>query len=143
MVNPYRSLLPSTVGFGKLMSTLEEFDSLLASGFDKPSSYPPYNIYDTDKSTTNIEVAVAGFKKTDLEITYENNWLKVVGVKSQTDTTERTYSYHGLAKRDFTFRVKLAENVEIESAVCEDGILLITLKSIVPEEKKPKKILIN
>lgn len=142
MVNPYRSLLPSTVGFGKLLSTLEEFDSLIASGFDKPSSYPPYNIYDTDKSTTIIEVAVAGFKKTDLDITFENNWLKVVGVKSQTEI-EKSYTHHGLAKRDFTFRVKIADNVEIESAVCEDGILLITLKSIVPEEKKPKKILIN
>lgn len=136
MVNPYRNLLPSTVGFDRLLSTFDELNEHL---MEKTPTYPPYNIYKVDESHYKIEVAIAGFKRDELEITFEGNKLTVVGQKRNVDT-QIEYLHKGIGTRDFQHNFTLAETVIVGSAEIIDGVLEISLKNIIPEEKKPRRI---
>ena len=80
-----KSLLPSTVGFERLFTTLNEFDELL--GNKKPSTYPPYNIVKFDDDNYQIQIAVAGFSKEEIDIQTKNNQLTVNGA-IQVENTE-------------------------------------------------------
>jgi molecular chaperone IbpA len=112
------------------------------------SGYPPYNVAKvTDKETqeTNYEItlAVAGFTQDDIEITVEDKHLKIEGrsaVLAEGVNTEVEYIHKGIAERNFQRTFRLAEHVEVKTAVLKDGILKVTLFLNVPEEAKPKKI---
>ena len=129
-----RNLLPLSVGFDHLLSTLQEFDE-----FSKPASYPPYNIVKFDDDNYQIQIAVAGFDKDEIEIDYRNNKLTVNGA-IKTETTDVEYLHHGLASRDFSHSFKLSDIVVVRSADINNGVLKIDLENIYPEEKKPRKI---
>jgi molecular chaperone IbpA len=121
---------------------------MLALAQNKPTNYPPYNIKQIADYQYIIEMAVAGFKDTDIDITHEDNKLRIKG-KMETlddltlDGETQTYLYKGISDRAFTREYTLADNIEIKSADLADGMLKILLEHNVPEEKKPKKILIN
>lgn len=132
-----KSLLPSTVGFERLFTTLNEFDELL--GNKKPASYPPYNIVKFDDDNYQIQIAVAGFSKEEIDIQTKNNQLTVNGA-IQVENTEIEYLHHGLASRDFSHTFKLSDTVYVKSADIINGVLKINLENILPEEKKPRKI---
>lgn len=133
-----KSLLPATVGFDQLLSTFEEFDKLQF----KPQTYPPYNLVKETDVKWTIEIAVAGFKRDEIEITYENGKLIVSGSIVEESTT-RQYVHRGIAKRDFCHKFILAESVVVKGADIENGTLIIELENIIPEEKKPRKIQIG
>jgi len=137
MVSPYRSLLPSTVGFDRLFSTLDEFDTLFLEG-KKTQTYPPYNIVKLDDTDYAIEIAVAGFGMSDLDITTEGNKLTITGSTKETEGKE--YLHRGIGTRDFTHTFTLADTVIVKSANIESGLLVVTLQNVIPEEKKPRKI---
>lgn len=135
MTHAYGSnLLPLSVGFEHLLSTLQEFE-----GVGKPSSYPPYNIVKFDDDNYQIQIAVAGFGKDDIEIDYRNNRLTVNGA-IKTETTEVEYLHHGLASRDFSHSFKLSDIVVVKGADITNGVLKINLENVYPEQKKPRKI---
>jgi len=140
MVSPYRSLLPSTVGFDRLFSTLDEFDTLFLEG-KKTQTYPPYNIVKLDDTDYAIEIAVAGFGMSDLDITTEGNKLTITGSTKETDGKE--YLHRGIGTRDFTHTFTLADTVIVKSANIESGLLVVILQNVIPEEKKPRKIQIG
>ena len=135
MVNPYRSLLPATVGFDRLWTTIEDFTNDPA--MTKPSNYPPYNIIKTDELNYQIEIAVSGYNHNDIEVSYANNELIVTGSK---ENDEREYLYKGVSNKKFTHKYKLAHTIAVKSAEYENGMLVINLENVVPEEKKPRKI---
>ena len=145
-LNTDRNLLLSTVGFERLFDSLNNLNS---GGFEhKNPSYPPYNIFKESESTYLIEIAVAGFKQNEIDITSEDKKLIIEGRTSEKDKkseeyTEKEYLYRGLARRDFIHEFVLAETVVVENANISDGMLTIELKNIIPEEKKPRKIKIN
>lgn len=132
-----KSLLPSTVGFDRLFSTLNEFEELFEH--KKPATYPPYNIVKIDDDNYQIQIAVAGFGKDDIEIEYKNNQLTVNGAIN-TESTTVEYLHHGLASRDFSHAFKLSDIVVVKGADIVNGVLKIDLENIYPEEKKPRKI---
>lgn len=140
MVNPYRSLLPTTVGFDRLFSTINGFEELLAEGKKNTQTYPPYNIYKIDDTHYKIEIAVAGFKRDELDITFQDNKLLVVGEKKETEDFPFEYLHRGIGTRNFQHSFTLADTILVGSADFVDGILEIALKNIIPEEKKPRKI---
>jgi len=140
MVSPYRSLLPSTVGFDRLFSTLDEFDTLFLEG-KKTQTYPPYNIVKLDDTDYAIEIAVAGFGMSDLDITTEGNKLTITGSTKETEGKE--YLHRGIGTRDFTHTFTLADTVIVKSANIVNGLLVIILENVIPEEKKPRKIQIG
>ena len=136
---PYgKSLLPSTVGFDRLLSTFEEFDNLLTHGA-KVQSYPPYNILKEDDENYTIELAVSGFKRDEIEITSEGGKLYVNG-SIKTARTSDKYLHRGIGTRDFSHKFVLSETVVVKDADIVDGLLVISLVNIIPEEKKPRKI---
>lgn len=103
------------------------------------NNYPPHNVLKRDDDHYEIHIAVAGFRKDEVELTVEDNILIVKGIKfEEHDTAE--YLYKGLAARDFERYFKLEGYLEVESAEIVDGLLVIKLERNVPEEKKPKTI---
>jgi molecular chaperone IbpA len=87
-----------------------------------------------------IEIALAGFKQSDINIEIKDNVLSVDG--SNIDDT-REYLHHGIAGRAFTRTFTLADTVEVIDADMINGILVIRLKNIIPEHKKPRKLMIG
>ena len=132
-------LFRSTVGFDHLADMLDS-----VAQFDSGVSYPPYNIERTDENHYRISLAVAGFAEKDLAVEVKEGVLSVSGKRdSEKDGTEPHYLHQGIAGRSFERRFQLAENVEVRGAQLENGLLHIQLERIVPEEKKPRRIVIG
>lgn len=132
-----RNLLPSTVGFDRLLSTLDEAINLPEKVLP---SFPPYNIAKIDNDKYLIELAVAGFRKEELDITLEDNKLTVQGNAKKDEDANKTYYHRGIALRNFTRVFTLADTVVVKSADLVDGMLIIELENVIPESKKPRKI---
>ena len=142
-MNTFRSLLPATVGFDRLVSTMEEMESLFEDRKFKAPSYPPYNIYrpkDEYGHTTIIEIAVAGFTKEELAVAVnEQNYLVVHDVQVTSEKEEhKDYIHKGIGTRSFRLQFKLADNVIVDNVQLRDGILEIALEDVPPVENKLK-----
>lgn len=110
------------------------------------TNYPPYNVVKHGEDKFSIELAVAGFREGDIDVTVENNQLSIKGEKAIGLTEEESkteYLHRGISARNFIRTWTLADHVEVTGATVQDGILTVSLERIVPEEKKPKKIAIN
>ena len=104
------------------------------------SEYPPYNIERVSDDKYTLELAVAGFKKEDIDISIEKNTLKIEGESAKNDAD---YIHKGLASRKFTRAFHLNKYMEVDTAKMEDGILKVYLVRNVPDEEKPKHIKIS
>ena len=102
-----------------------------------PIKYPPYNIKKVDETRYVIELAVAGFDKSEIDIELQEGLLRITG-KFPHEPTE--YLYKGIAERGFKREFTLADNVEVKSSTLVNGMLKIWLEAFIPEEKKAKKI---
>ena len=131
----YSPFFRSTVGFDRLLDLLESADT--AQG------YPPYNIERSDENHYRISVAVAGFGEKDLAIEVRDGVLTVTGKREAEANQKPSYLHQGIAGRAFERSFQLAEHVEVRGARLENGLLHIELERVVPEEKKPRKIVIN
>ena len=126
------------VGFDKMFDELSRTDGSLNG-----SNYPPYNIIRNTETTYTIEVAVAGFTESELDVELKNGELHVVGKKEGLTEDPAKYLHNGIAARNFIRTFALAENVEVQEAAVKNGILSVTLEHIIPESAKPKKIAIT
>jgi molecular chaperone IbpA len=124
----------STVGFDHLFDMLDQIA-------DTGTAYPPYNIERTGENNYRVTLAVAGFAEKDLSVEVRDGVLSVTGRRE--DSQKQGYLYQGIAGRAFERRFQLAEHVEVKAAKLENGLLHIDLERVVPEEKKPRRILIN
>jgi molecular chaperone IbpA len=130
---PYRR---STVGFDRLFDMLE--NSSLGQGQE---NYPPFDLIKAGDNEYRIELAVAGFKPDELDITAQENVLIVSGRKQEeADGGTSDYIYRGIANRSFERRFALADHIKVNGADMKDGLLMIDLVREIPESKKPKKI---
>ena len=121
------------IGFDQMIDRIREASETLP----KIPSYPPYNIKKIDDEHFVIEMAVAGFGKTDLDIELKDGTLTVSGSH---DADEKDYIYQGIANRAFTRKFTLADTVVVKNAELVNGLLKIALERFIPEEKKAKKI---
>jgi molecular chaperone IbpA len=129
----------STVGFDRLFDMLEN-SSLGANG----ENYPPFDLIRTGENEYRIELAVAGFRPEELDITAQQNVLVVSGRKKEESEDKGTdYIYRGIANRSFERRFALADHIQVTGADMKDGLLAIELKREIPEAMKPKKISIG
>ena len=131
-------LLPTALGFENAFATLDNAAHLLTA---TQTAFPPVNIVKTGDYTFNVELAVAGYKQDEIEITAEKNSLKVTGKKTDEDTRE--YLVKGIAGRKFARQFVLSDTVVVRDANLADGILSIELENVIPEEQKPRKIAIK
>ena len=131
------------VGSDKFLARIQETADLLANTATVPG-YPPFNLKKTDDNVYVIEMAVAGFGKQDIELTLEENKLKIAGhttLDTLTDDGVNVQFLHkGISDRPFTRTFTLADNVVVNNAKMVNGMLKIWLEHIIPEDKKPKKI---
>ena len=126
------------VGFDRMFDELSR-----TAGSLNASNYPPYNIIKETETIWKIEVAVAGFDESELDVEIVNNELVVTGAVNKENKVEAQYLHQGIAGRDFERTFALADNVEVKGAAVKNGILTVTLEHIVPESAKPKKIAIT
>mgnify|MGYP006140278161 FL=1 len=129
---------PFFVGFDRIHDRLHEFNDSIAKNLP---TYPPYNIRKVGDQYI-VEMAVAGFSESDIDIQVEGDVLKVVG--SITDNKDTSpYLHKGIANRGFTRTFNLAETIEVKDASLVNGMLKIFLEDIIPDNKKPRKVNIN
>ena len=133
---PYRR---SSVGFDRL------FDMLENSSFGATQeNYPPFDLRKVGENEYRIELAVAGFKPEELDITAQQNVLIVSGRKNEESEEKGSdYIYRGIANRSFERRFALADHIQVKDADMKDGLLSIELVREIPEAMKPKKISIG
>lgn len=126
----------STVGFDRLFDMLEHNGP--GNGGE---SYPPFDLIKTGENDYRIELAVAGFKPDEIDITAQQNVLIVGGKKSEESEDEGSdYIYRGIATRSFERRFALADHIQVKTADMKDGLLSIELVREIPEAMKPRKI---
>ena len=131
---PYRR---STVGFDRLFDMLEN-NSI---GQGSQENYPPFDLIKKGENDYCIQLAVAGFKPDEIDITAQQNVLIVSGRKSEEESQkEGDFIYRGIANRSFERRFALADHIQVRGADLKDGMLAIELKREIPEAMKPKKI---
>ena len=132
----YKPFTASTVGFDSLLARIAEIT------IDKPdSNYPPYNIRKIDDLKYFNDLALAGFGKKDVSIKYADNALTIKS--TQNDKKADDVVHRGISQRAFTRTFALADDVVVNDAKFENGLLSIELEKIVPEEKRPKEIKIK
>jgi molecular chaperone IbpA len=133
------------VGSDKFLAKVQETADYLAN--NAIAGYPPFNLKKTDENVYVIEMAVAGFGKNDIELTLEENKLKIAGhttLETLTDDgIKADYLHKGISNRPFTRTFTLADHVVVNNAKMVNGMLKIWLEHIIPEDKKPKKINID
>ena len=138
----FNNLRPLTVGFDNMFDHFEHMldDSFFSNG--TAGNFPPYNIVKTGDLTYNIELALAGFTKKDIEVVSAHGQLTVRSKKEETDHTDNTdlKIYQGISKRQFVRSFTVADNIEVRGAELKDGLLVIALERIIPEEHKEKFI---
>ena len=131
--SPFRR---STVGFDRLFDMLEN-----SSVGQTQENYPPFDLIKVGENEYRIELAVAGFKPEELDITAQQNVLVVSGRKNEeSDEKGSDYIYRGIATRSFERRFALADHIQVNGADIKDGLLSIALVREIPEAMKPKKI---
>ena len=127
---------PFFIGFNREMERLANVQ--LAS---RQTNYPPYDLVKVNEDTFKLSLAIAGFAKSDIDVSVDNGTLIIKGETE--DSAEAEVVHKGIAARKFTRTFALGEYMEVIGAEMKDGMLHIDIERIVPEEKKPKSIKIK
>ena len=101
------------------------------------AGFPHYNIKKAGEDKYTLEMAVAGYKKSDIDVQVQDGVLSIEGKSSE---DKEDFVHRGIAKRAFKKQLQLSEYVECKGAKLEDGMLKVELNYNPPEDKKPKKI---
>ena len=133
----FNTLTPYTIGMDDMFDTLARYttDSMNRGGF------PPYNIRKDGDHNYVIEMALAGFGKKDIEVEVAESTLSVRSMK-ENDEDDSTV-YRGISRRRFDRKFTVADDVVVNGASLENGMLTIDLERVVPEEKKPRIITVK
>jgi molecular chaperone IbpA len=130
---------PFSIGFDRVLADIQEINDLASKQIQK---YPPYNIKQVNDKKWVIEMAVAGFAKSDIEVTLDGNKLSIKGAAKE-DEIDGNYVFKGIANRDFSHTFKIADQVEIGNAEIVNGMLKVWLESLVKTQDNIKKITIK
>ena len=137
LLDNLNQLTPYAVGFDRVFDTLNRYvdNNVQSTGF------PPYNIRKEGDYNYTIEMALAGFGKKDIEVEVAESTLSVRSMK-ENDEDDSTV-YRGISRRRFDRKFTVADDVVVNGASLENGMLTIDLERVVPEEKKPRLITVK
>ena len=138
----FTGLKPFTVGFDDMFAHFDHMVDHLPH-MTAANSYPPYDIVKTGSLTYDIQVALAGYSKKDISVSFENNILKIESVKSKEEKEVEDNDgvlHRGIAKRSFSKGFTVSDDVEVKGAELKDGLLKVSLEKIVPDHKKARTI---
>ena len=133
----FSPLFRTAIGFDRLARQIETTRSL-----PEAQSYPPYNIEKTGEDSYVLTMAVAGFGPGDIEVVARENTLAVSGRAPQSEEG-RAFLHRGIAGRAFERRFVLADHIVVEGATLENGLLQLSLRRVVPEALKPRRIAVQ
>jgi len=138
----FNQLRPVSVGFDNVFDHFEQmFEGDMLSSMP---SFPHYNIVKTDKNKYDIEIALAGYSKKDIEVNLEEGVLSIKSKKEDKEETKDGEVIHkGIAKRYFSKSFTIADDVEVKGAELKDGLLKVSMERIIPDHKKPRNITIK
>ena len=133
----FSPLFRSTIGFDRMLRLVDAATRVDGTSF----GYPPYNIEKTGDDAYRLTMAVAGFSPDELDVTVQENTLRVSG-KSQKDEEKKSkgYLHRGIARRAFERRFSLADHVKVTGARLDNGMLHVELVHEVPEAAKPRTV---
>jgi len=132
-----RDLFSQFIGYEDTINTLRKATEQAT----KAVGYPPYNIKQVKDNKYVIEMAVAGFAKSDIELTMDGNKLTIKGATKDSD--DETFLYQGIANRAFERTFTLNDKVEIKDAQMVNGMLKVWLENIIKTQDAIKKIAIK
>ena len=130
----FNQLTPYAVGFDRIFDNLSRYaaDNVQSTGF------PPYNIRKEGDYNYVIELALAGFGKKDIEVEVADGTLTIRSVKENSEDDSTVY--RGISRRRFERKFTMADDIVVNGAKLENGMLTVELERVVPEEKKPRLI---
>ena len=133
----FNKLTPYAVGYDRIFDHLSRYvdNNTTSTGF------PPYNIRKEGDYNYTIEMALAGFGKKDIEVEVTEGTLSVRSVKENAEDDSTVY--RGISRRRFDRKFTVADDVVVNGASLENGMLTINLERVVPEEKKPRLITVK
>ena len=139
-----QKMLGFSVGFDGFFNRLSNMDIA-------QSGYPPYNIRKLNELQYVVELALAGFSKSDIEVEVTDGTLTIRTVTAKGDpdgvdndekssNNEIGFVHQGIAKRSFSRQFNLSDDIIVKSADLKDGLLIVNLERVIPDEKKPRLI---
>ena len=135
----FNQLTPYAVGFDRVFDQLNRYVDNNATS----TGFPPYNIRKEGDYNYVIEMALAGFGKEDIEVEVANSALSVRSTKKPLNedvASNEDTVYRGISYRKFDRKFTLAEDVVVNNAKLENGMLILELERVVPEAKKPRLV---
>ena len=136
----FMSRFPMFVGFDDIFNTMEGvFDEAQKKGV--MSNWPPYNVIKSGDNTYKIQLAIAGFSSTDVDVELDGNTLRVKGEVKADPSVE--YLTKGIAERSFTRTFTLADSVKVEGAEMINGVLNIILEHQAKATESLRKIAVK
>ena len=135
----FNQLRPVTVGFD---NAFDHFERMFEDDFfTSVPAFPHYNIVKTADNKYDIEIALAGYNKKDIEVELKEGILTVKSKKDEKeDTKDGEVIHKGIAKRYFSKAFTIADDVEVTGAELKDGLLRVSMERIIPEHRKAKTI---
>ena len=130
------TLTPYAVGFDRVFDRLNDYAMHQATS----SGFPPYNIRKDGDTNFTIELALAGLTSDDLEIEVAEGVLTVRTTDKKEEASDTELLHRGISFRKFSRKWTLADDIVVQDAKMENGMLLIHLERIIPEETKPRLI---
>ena len=130
-----KTLHPFFIGFDRLLETNEQLSN---------SNYPPYNLIKVGESTYILELAVAGFLKSEIKVKLDKS-KKILSVVGHSSAAEQDYDFihKGIAARDFSKKFTIADSIEVSSVELDNGVLTIKLKAKEPEADSEQEFKIS
>ena len=111
---------------------MDEYFGRLFDLHETTSNYPPYNLVTVSNVESRLELALAGFKKKEVNVYTQDGKLFVEGQREDGETGTE-YIHRGVAQRSFTRTWTLSDETEVRSVTFEDGLLTVTLGRVVPD----------
>ena len=133
-VSAFPQIESRLIGFDRVFDAVTKLHTVEGG---QSNSFPPYNIKKLDAENYEIQIALAGFSKSELNISVEDGNLVV---KGEQEKSEDEFLHKGIAERNFTRTWALADDVKVTGSKLKDGVLTISLVHEIPEEKKPTSI---
>jgi len=119
---------------------MDEYFDRLFKLHETTTNYPPYNLVQVSNTESRLELALAGFKKSEVNVYTQDGKLFVEGQREDKETGTE-YIHRGVAQRSFTRSWTLSDETEVRSVTFEDGLLSVVLGKIVPEHHQRKDYL--
>ena len=133
----FNQLRPLSVGFDDVFN---HFESMFDYDMVNVSNYPPYNIVKTGDNKYDVELALAGFSKKDINVSVENGMLTIESKEDKSKDKDGEVIHKGISKRYFKKSFTISDDVEVKGAELKDGMLRVSMEKIIPEAKKLRTI---